>query len=202
MTILGTRAVLVVDDDPAVRETIGNLLKTSGYQADLAANGHEALARLMATDFEVVLLDIRMPDITGLDLLPKIREAHPEAAVIMFTGVDDVSSAVEAMQQGASDYITKPVRLQELLVRIEKAREKRSLALQLKDYQRTLEERIAAQAKELRQMMSQTVNALIKEAAASQEIQSLGGRRKPGRSKGTDIKRFGADILKRFKSGE
>ena len=186
MTIPGNRTVLVVDDDHAVLETLGNLLKTSGYQVELAANGHEALARLMATDFEVVLLDIRMPDISGLDLFPQIREAHPDAAVIMFTAVDDVSTAVEAMQQGASDYITKPVRLQELLVKIEKAREKRSLAIQLKDHQRTLEERIAAQAKELRQMMSQTINALIKEAAAAAKMQSSGGKRKSRRSKGTD----------------
>ena len=201
MTNIGPGTVLVVDDDLSVRDTLGNMLKVSGYQVDLASNGNEALAKLLATEFDVVLLDIRMPGISGLELLPQIRKAYPDTAVIMFTGEDDVSSAVEAMQQGASDYVTKPVRLQELLVRIEKAREKRNLSLQLKDHQKHLEERIAAQAKELREMMSQTVNALIKEAAAASEMQSSGGKRRPRQPKDMDIKQFGAEVLKRFRTG-
>ena len=147
------------------------------------------------------MLDIRMSNMSGLEVLPQIRADHPNVAVIMFTGLDDLDSAVEAMREGAYDYITKPVRLQELLVRIEKAREQRDLAIQLQNHQRTLEDRLAEQAEDLRRMISQTVSVLIKEAAASQEIQPMGRKRKAGIHKGTDIRKFGAEVLKRFRSG-
>ena len=86
MMILETRTVLEVDDDSAVRETIGNVLKTSGYQADLAANGQEALENLKAGKFDLVITDRGMPEMNGDQLAVAIREVASDVPIIMLMG--------------------------------------------------------------------------------------------------------------------
>ncbi|HCV42319.1 MAG TPA: two-component system response regulator [Bacteroidetes bacterium] len=113
--------ILVVDDDKAFRVATRTLLNDDGYQVSLATNGEEALKQLEAEDFDLVLTDMVMGTMTGVDLLRKVKPHHPEMPMIMVTGFGSISTAVEAMYHGASDYLTKPCNNSELLLKIRKA---------------------------------------------------------------------------------
>ncbi len=186
MTIPGKRTVLIVDDESSIRESLERLIRSGGYETVMAAHGQEALARAAAQEFEVVIMDIRMPGLSGIDVLRKMNTEYQDTSVIMISALADVGTAVEAMKLGAYDYITKPFNLDDILMRVEKARERRHLKLQVRDYQKNLEERVAEQAKELRQMMTQTVHALINESAMAQQMET-GGRGRKQLSSPNDI---------------
>lgn len=114
------RSVLIVDDENGVRDLMCRWLEAGGYAVKTASNAEEALGHLAASPSAVALCDIRMPGRDGLWLAERIRQRHPETAVIMATGVQDVSAAVESIRQGAVDYLTKPFgrdRLREAVVR-------------------------------------------------------------------------------------
>lgn len=106
--------VLVVDDEGANRYSVCKTLQKVGYQVAEAANGQEALELLVKQPFDVVLTDIRMPGIDGVELLRKIKEASPDAIVILMTGYASLSSAVEALRLGAHDYLIKPSTSQDI----------------------------------------------------------------------------------------
>ena len=190
-------SVLIVDDEVMIRDNLERLLKPSGYETVVAASGEEALGIVKLREFDIVLLDIRMPGISGMEVLGHLHSDQPDTAIIMVTALADVTTAVDAMKAGAYDYITKPFNLDDVLIRVEKAREKRVMSLQLKGHQRELEARLAQQAIDLRALTTQTVQALIKEEVAVREMQGRGGKRK-GMSPGTDIKDFGSKILRRI----
>ena len=122
-----TRSVLVVDDDAAMRELIVSILDDQGIQAKAAASVDEALKWLGECDADVVLSDIRMPGQGGLELLGELREIRPDTPVVLMTAFGSIDSAVEAMQAGAFDYVTKPFKRDELLVTLERAFERRAL---------------------------------------------------------------------------
>ncbi len=111
-------AVLIVDDEEAVCDLICEELNEEGYACDTALNGDEALTKLRMSDFVLALLDIKLPGMSGMDLLKVIAECHQTIKIIMITGVDDLNTAVEAMNLGASDYIVKPFTLDKLIVSI------------------------------------------------------------------------------------
>ncbi|MFQ5872200.1 MAG: hypothetical protein ACE5JL_00160, partial [Dehalococcoidia bacterium] len=119
-------------------------------------------------------------------------------SVIMVTAVADLETAVGAMKEGAYDYVTKPLNLDDILVRVEKARERRCLALLAKDYQKNLEERLEQQARDLREMMEQTVQALVREETLARELEAKGGKRR-GTQGATDIKGFAENVLRRLR---
>jgi two-component system response regulator HydG len=119
--------VLVVEDDPSARALLGGLLTERAYEVSTAAGGREALVRLEAADIDVLLTDLRMPDLDGLALLVEARRLYPELVVILMTGSADVQSAVRAMRQGAADYLTKPLDMDEITLVVERALEHRSL---------------------------------------------------------------------------
>jgi len=120
-------AVLVVDDDQDLRETVSDLLKDRGHQVTTAANGTEAFARLKEADYAAVLTDLRMKGIEGLELLAGIKRLYPDVGVVLMTAFGSVETAVEAMKHGASDYLTKPVKKDELLRVIERVIREASL---------------------------------------------------------------------------
>ena len=103
--------VLVVDDEPVVCDLLHDELTDRGYLCATALNGNDALAKLAAQDFDVVLLDIRLPGMSGMEVLREIWLNHDKTATIMITAINDVNTAVEAMKLGASDYIVKPFEL-------------------------------------------------------------------------------------------
>jgi two-component system response regulator AtoC len=123
-------SVLVVDDDQLLRKLVTDQLSRSGFDAAGAASGEEALASLQATDYDVVLLDIRMGGMSGLDALREIRKLEDAPEVIMLTADTSLGTGLEAMRLGAYDYLTKPSTLDEMEAVIRKADEKRRLVRQ------------------------------------------------------------------------
>ncbi|MGB5875704.1 MAG: response regulator [Bacteroidota bacterium] len=112
--------ILFAEDDDELREAICDQLVEAGYKVTTAGDGLQALDRLDGTAFDLALLDIRMPGKDGLHVLRQIKSRTPATRVIMVTGVDDFTVAIESVKLGANDYITKPFRLEDLLTRIEK----------------------------------------------------------------------------------
>ncbi len=121
--------ILAVDDEEGNREVLARGLEE--YECLTASNAEEAAKLLKAEEFELVLLDINMPGKSGIEFLREIKADYPDIAVVMLTGQMDLSTAVTAMREGAYDYVTKPVSLPELEIRIKHALSRRALVLQL-----------------------------------------------------------------------
>ncbi len=102
------KAVLIVDDEKNIRLTISQALEALNVETDTAGDGEEALSKLGRKEFGLVLLDLRMPGMSGMEVLHKVREIRPDIRVIILTAYGTVESAVEAMKLGASDFIQKP----------------------------------------------------------------------------------------------
>ncbi|HET8546575.1 MAG TPA: sigma-54 dependent transcriptional regulator [Bryobacteraceae bacterium] len=120
-------SVLLVDDDAAFRQVMSGELKRAGYDVVAVGTGEEAVRKAAQTEPHVVLLDLRLPGITGLEVLKAIREGSPGSEVIMLTGHGSIDTAIESIRMGAFDYVVKPSPLDELQVRIQRAIERRSL---------------------------------------------------------------------------
>jgi DNA-binding NtrC family response regulator len=126
-------SILVIDDEQEIRESLEQLLKLEGYKADCASTGDEGLKRIDDGVFDLVLLDINLPDRNGLDLLQHIKRDSPEVGVIMITAYDSSQMAFQASKQGAESYITKPWDNDKLLLEVRNALDKSRL--QLENYQ-------------------------------------------------------------------
>ncbi len=113
--------LLVVDDDSVTRDLLREVFEAEGYEVSLAASGEEALRALAQGSFPLVLSDIRMLGIDGIELLAKVRKDRPETFVILMTGFGNLEGAVRAIQEGAYDYISKPFRIQELKALVARA---------------------------------------------------------------------------------
>ena len=135
--------ILVVDDEASARSGLEKLLRQAGYAVDTAKDGTEALAIAAERPPEVVVTDLKMPEMDGMTLLGKLRESDRDLPVIVATAFGDVSSAVAAMRAGAADYLTKPIDFDALLVVIERARERRALRVEAENLRRQLRERDA-----------------------------------------------------------
>jgi putative nucleotidyltransferase with HDIG domain len=143
--------LLIVDDHRTVRELLATKLTHLGYQCRTANGADEALAVLEREPIHLVLSDIMMPGLSGIDLLKRLVQTRPETAVVMLTAAADTELAVQAMKLGAYDYITKPFNLEELAVHVEKALERRQLLVENRAYHRSLEQRVAEQTREIRE---------------------------------------------------
>jgi len=135
------RKVLIVDDDLAFRIGTLALLEDHGYASTIATNGEEAKIKLAGQRYDVVLSDLVMPGINGIELLQHIRGAYPEVPVIMVTGFASIGTAVEAMRLGARDYVTKPCDNDELLIKIRRALENRRKDRELQRLQEEVQEK-------------------------------------------------------------
>ncbi|MDT7779786.1 MAG: two-component system, NtrC family, response regulator HydG [Acidobacteriota bacterium] len=122
--------VMVVDDDTVLRRLVSDQVARMGFDSSPAASGEEALAALSKSDFDVMLLDIRMPGLSGLDTLREVRKLEDAPEVIMLTADTSLGTGIEAMRLGAYDYLTKPATLDEIEAVIRKADEKRKLVRQ------------------------------------------------------------------------
>ena len=121
--------ILVVDDEEGLRISLKFRLNSAGYRCDMAADGEEALRKLRVKQADVVLLDITMPRMSGIEALKIIQRDFPQTEVIMLTGSDDVKTAVECMDQGAFYFLTKPSFNDELLGLIDRALERKRLIM-------------------------------------------------------------------------
>ena len=109
--------ILIIDDESSLRQTLARILQRDGYEVTTAASGMEGLSLVTQHTFDLVYLDIRMPDMNGLDVLKTIHAEQPELPVILFTAQPDLHSAVEALRRGASDYLMKPLKPETVLAR-------------------------------------------------------------------------------------
>ena len=112
------KKVLIVDDDAELRSTLSEILKGAGYHIDEASSGKEAIEKIVSKDFDIALLDLMMPKMNGIETLTELKKITPKTKVIMITAFATVENAVDAIKKGASDYISKPFRIEELLTTI------------------------------------------------------------------------------------
>ena len=124
--------LLVVDDEAIARKNLDHILTKEGYQVATAATGMEALELIRSTPFDLVLTDLKMEKVDGLQVLAHVKEVNPDTRVILITGYATVDSAVQAMKQGASDYIAKPFQLEEVRAAVSKALERRRQEQEIK----------------------------------------------------------------------
>lgn len=142
--------ILIVDDEPSLRHTLARILQRAGFEVTTAESGEQALTFLAANEFDLLYLDIRMPVLSGLDVLDRVHAGHPNTPVVLFTAQPDLSSAVEALRRGASDYLLKPLKPETIIEKTramlqvrQKERRKREIQTQIEALQaelRTLEE--------------------------------------------------------------
>ena len=151
---------LVVDDEPRLRQVLVHLMKNDGFHCFEAANGVEAIEILGREKIPLVMSDMRMPRMDGIELLQTVRKRWPDTAIVMITAVSDVDVAVSCLASGAMDYLTKPFHLEEVRARVGQALEKRRLILENRNYQQNLEERVKAQGRRLEQLFLGGVQAL------------------------------------------
>jgi putative nucleotidyltransferase with HDIG domain len=131
--------ILVVDDEAMVRSLLSDYLQREGYECDTASSGREALERLNSDSFSLVIADIRMPEIDGLQLLEGISQRFPDIATIVVTAVVDIDTAIYTMKQGAYDYITKPFNLEKVGESVKRAINLRRTRLESKRISQNLE---------------------------------------------------------------
>lgn len=171
--------ILVVDDEETVRLLFQRVLQAAGYDVITAANGKEAISVIADGGIDIVLLDIKMPVLSGIDVLGKINTEWPDLCVIMVTAVADVQVAVEAMKLGASDYITKPFDQDEALRKIRQAIERWQEQLQNKQHYLQLKQNIVEQTKWMQEQFTELVNSLAREHQLLQKLaekQGTGGK--------------------------
>jgi DNA-binding NtrC family response regulator len=149
--------VLIVDDEANARTALAELLRDEGYLVETAADGFKALPKLEELEPDVVVTDLKMPGLSGLELMAKIRERDPECVVIVMTAFGAVESAVQAMRQGAADYLTKPVNVEELSLVLKREIERK---------------RLRAEAGHLRERLSEKhrINNIIGSSPAMQQV--------------------------------
>jgi two-component system response regulator HydG len=159
--------ILIIDDDRNLARSIQESLERVGYACTVATSGSEGARLLDRDEWDVVLTDLKMPDLDGLSILRKARESVPDAQVVMITGFGDVKTAVEALKQGAADYLTKPVDIAELRAVVEKASEHARLVRANRDLKRQLDERFGFEGVVGNSAVMQQVIKRVQQAAAS-----------------------------------
>jgi two-component system response regulator PilR (NtrC family) len=122
--------ILVVDDEEVIRESLKRILESEGNSVSLAESGFGAIARLQGESFHIVITDLKMPGMNGMEVLRAIRVLQPEVPVIFITGYSTVETAVEAMKNGAFDYLAKPFTAEQILEKVQKAMEQRAFLLE------------------------------------------------------------------------
>ena len=150
--------ILVVDDRPEITEMLSDLL-SSQYDCETVASGEEALKRLRARDFQLLICDITMPGMSGLETLPKAKCISPNCVVIMISGMQTVESAIDALRLGAFDYVMKPFDLRQVEAVVERALEHQNLIVAKQRYENHLEELVEQRTKELDQALNSLEDA-------------------------------------------
>ncbi|MCB2182624.1 MAG: response regulator [Desulfobulbaceae bacterium] len=138
------KSILLVDDEATILKSISWLLKINKFNVTTAKNGHEALAHLQEKQYDLVITDLVMPQVDGIEVLKQARKRYPDIGVIILTGYAEVSSAVEALKQGADDYLQKPCDIVDLLNKANRSFEKQDLIARLRDRNEKLKSEISA----------------------------------------------------------
>jgi len=151
--------ILIVDDEEAQRSLLAGFLKKKDYTVTTAASGKEAIEKNETTGFDLAILDLKMPEIDGIETMVKMKEIDPETYFIILTGYGTVESAVEAMKLGAHDYISKPINLDELEMMIERIYEEQTVHRELEMLREEIDEEyktesFIAESKKMKEVLS------------------------------------------------
>jgi putative two-component system response regulator len=161
--VAGSATCLIVDDEPGVRKFLTRMLQAQGFQCFEAASGREALRLLDRIDAPpLIVTDMRMPEMDGITFLEVVRDQYPDTSVIMLTGMNDTSTAVDCLHRGAADFLLKPISMSEFQARVTRALEKRALVLQNRFYQEHLERQVHEQATRIQELFLQGVQMLAR----------------------------------------
>jgi len=125
-------SILIIDDDKAIRKTLTEILRYEGYKVDEAADGEEGLRKFSSTAYDLVLCDVKMPKMDGIEFLEKSKMINPDVPIIVISGHGNIETAVEAVKKGASDFISKPPDLNRLLITLRNALDKQTLVRETK----------------------------------------------------------------------
>lgn len=162
LSVMETKGnLLIVDDEKSIREILYEVLTVQGYECYRAESGQSALNLLGKKQVELVLSDILMPGMSGVDLLKEAKKNDPDLAFVMVTAIHAAETAIEAMRLGADNYIMKPFKLDEVVLSVEKALHRRKLVLENREYQLHLEKKVEERTVELRQALK-TIQANYK----------------------------------------
>ncbi len=153
--------LLIVDDEPVITRLVAQRLKGKGYNCETSASATEALRQLDSGEFVLVISDINMPGMTGIELLSTVKKSHPDIAFIMLTAVDDHTTAVRSLELGAFGYIIKPFEANELFISVSNALRRRELELDRDRYEERLEREVWERTAEIRATQEQIIVRLV-----------------------------------------
>ena len=125
-------AILIIDDEKSIRKTLTEILSYEGYKIDEASDGEEGLKKFKEKAYDLVLCDIKMPKLDGIEFLERARQINDEVPIIIISGHGNIETAVEAVKKGAYDYISKPPDLNRMLITLRNAMDKKSLVAETK----------------------------------------------------------------------
>jgi DNA-binding response OmpR family regulator len=161
--------ILIIDDEAALRQTMARILQQAGFEVTTAENGEQGLSFIQTTNFDLIFMDLRMPGIAGMDALKLIHTGHPNLPVILFTAQPDLNSAVEALRNGATDYLLKPLKPQAVIDRArsvlanqQKENRKREITLQIEALQAELKTLTSGQTGPLQAASIGTTDRFLK----------------------------------------
>jgi len=161
--------VLVVDDEDGIRQALDRFLTRLGYRVLQAASGAEALDRQAAEQPQVMLSDIRMPNMTGVELVPKALAADSDLSIIMLTAIDEPRTAIECLKLGAYDYLIKPVDLEELELSLQHALRQRQLEVDRRELEQWLAREVAVRTRELEERSAAIEEVALDALAAARD---------------------------------
>ncbi len=159
--------ILIIDDEKNIREGLGAALEMEGYKIALASDGKAGLERLVKGDIDLVITDLRMPEVSGEHVLAKVSAENPGVPVIVLTGHGSIDSAVDAMRNGAYDFLTKPLNLDQLVLIVKRALQGRELVLKHKELQEELNSRKSFESIIGKSAEMQKIFEIVRKAAGS-----------------------------------
>ena len=173
--------ILLIDDEPIIQEVLGAILLPEGHQLTVVPDAEQGLAALDERDFDLVILDLMLPGMSGLEALPHIRQRDPDQVILMLTAFGSVETAVQAMRIGAHDYLTKPFRNEEVLRAVRHGLQHRRLALENRTLRRALQGRTGSWGLVGKSRAMQGLYALIEQVAPSRSTVLIQGESGTGK---------------------
>ena len=162
-------SILIVDDDESICKTLGLIFSKKGYETETVGTGREALEKVQGGFFNVTLLDIKLPDVEGVKLLPPLKEMHPGMAVLLVTAYASMETAIQALNGGASAYITKPLDMDEVLANVRETLEKQRLIKEKHQAEKALERTNRDLKRSLKELERSNQKILEQQKAVIQE---------------------------------
>lgn len=169
----GVGTVMVVDDEETIRDAMRMALESARFSVVTASSGQDALDKLAKREIDVMLLDMKMPGLSGLEVLQRLRNEKSDVSVVMVTAFAELQLAVDAMKAGAYDFATKPVNIDNIIMRVVKAHEHRWFVRREKRFQEELHLKLAQQEQRLKEQFHQLIESLAREHNVTIELATL-----------------------------